>query len=103
MGMLPHRWMIAVASVFLLPWGCGHGPAPGAGAAAPAGVDVRIVTDEAEAALAILERRSRGEPIPEPAWTALFASEGYRRLQQREAAMNRVFTDSSFRAFLLSD
>ena len=103
MGMIPHRWMVAVAGACLLAGGCGPRPAPGAGGAAPAALDVRIVADEADAALAILERRSRGEPIPESAWTALFASEGYRRLQQREAAMNRAFTDASFRAFLLSD
>jgi hypothetical protein len=30
-------------------------------------------------------------------------SEGYRRLRERETAMGRAFTDSSFRAFLMSD
>ena len=65
--------------------------------------DLTIVTDQAEAALAILELRAAGEPVPEGAWRRLFESDGYRRLKAREAAMGRAFEDSSFRAFLRSD
>jgi hypothetical protein len=61
---------------------------------------VRLVLDEADAALAILE--TPGKPSAE-AWERLVESEGYRRLHQREAAMGRAFTDSSFRAFLTGD
>ncbi|HWB41148.1 MAG TPA: DUF5700 domain-containing putative Zn-dependent protease [Gemmatimonadales bacterium] len=72
-------------------------------AAPPAPPDLVIVTDEAEAALEILERRGAGRPVEEETWRRLFATEGYRRLQAREAAMGRAFDDSSFRQFLLSD
>ena len=65
--------------------------------------DLEIVTDEADAALQILELRRSGRPIGEDVWRRLYATEGYRRLKAREAAMRRAFEDSSFRAFLLSD
>ena len=38
----------------------------------------RLVTDEAEAVLAILEKRSRGELPAAGDWTRLFATEGHR-------------------------
>ena len=65
--------------------------------------DLTIVTDEAEAALAILELRQAGRPVPEGAWARLFESEGYRRLEARERSMGREFDDSTFRAFITSD
>jgi Putative zinc dependent peptidase (DUF5700) len=65
--------------------------------------DLTIVTDEAEAALAILELRTADQPVPPDAWSRLFESEGYRRLKARETGMGREFEDSTFRAFLLSD
>jgi hypothetical protein len=65
--------------------------------------DLAIVTDEAEAALAILDLRAGGRPVPGDAWRRLFESEGYRRLKAREAAMGRAFEDSAFRVFLTSD
>lgn len=65
--------------------------------------DLTIVTDQAEASLAILEHRMAGREVPAAGWRRLFESEGYRRLRAREAAMGRGFEDSSFRAFLLSD
>jgi hypothetical protein len=69
----------------------------------PGELDLTIVTDEADAALAILELRSAGRPVPDAAWRRLFQSEGYRRLAAREAAMGREFGDSAFRAFMTSD
>jgi hypothetical protein len=69
----------------------------------PGTSELVIVTDEAETAIHILERREAGRPVAEESWRALFATEGYRRLQAREAAMGRSFEDSAFRAFLLSD
>lgn len=62
-------------------------------------IQVTVVTDEAEAVLAVAER---GEAADSAQWARLFASEGYRRLKEREAGMGRAFTDSSFRAFVLS-
>lgn len=61
-------------------------------------LDVRLETDEADAVLALVARGARARDAD---WQRLFESEGYRRLKQREAAMNRAFTDSSFRAFVM--
>ena len=69
--------------------------------AGPGGLE--LVTDEADAALAILQTRQAGRPVGEAAWRRLFETDGYRRLKARETAMGRAFEDSSFRAFLLSD
>ncbi len=62
-----------------------------------------LVDDEAVAAIAILEKRSANQPVSEADWQQLFSAEGYRRLKEREASLRRAFTDSSFRAFILSD
>ncbi len=64
---------------------------------------VRLVTDQADAALAILDAKRSGRAPDEAQWQALFASEGYRRLSSREAAMGRSFSDSVFAAFLGRD
>jgi hypothetical protein len=62
-----------------------------------------MVSDEANAALAVLTAR-REKKAPTPAdWDRLFASEGYRHLVERETSMGRPLTDSGFTAFLMSD
>jgi len=61
---------------------------------------VTMNSDQAEAVLALLVLVDAGGPVPEQAWTRLFATEGYRRLQRREAEMNRDFSDADFRAFI---
>jgi hypothetical protein len=66
-------------------------------------LEVPLVTDEAEAVLAILESRARGARPDDAAWHRLFSSEGYSRLQRRERSLGRTFEDSTFRAFVLSD
>jgi hypothetical protein len=66
-------------------------------------VNVRLVTDEADAVLAILARRKANQALTQADWQRLFASEGYVRLKKREAAMQRSFTDEEFKAFVLSD
>ena len=43
------------------------------------------------------------QPVAAADWQRLFATQGYRRLQERESALGRAFTDSSFQAFLLQD
>ena len=63
---------------------------------------LRVMTDEAEAVLAILALRQQGKPPTEAHWQALFATEGYRRLKEREHAMKRPFEDESFKAFVQS-
>jgi len=70
----------------------------------PSGLlDVRLDAGEADAALTILDKRASGAAITATDWDRLFATQGYRRLKEREEAMGRAFTDSAFREFLLSD
>jgi hypothetical protein len=66
-------------------------------------VDVRLVTDEAEAVLAVLAKKRANEPITQADWTRVFASEGYTRLKKRELSMERPFEDAAFQKFVLSD
>ncbi|MEW5931429.1 MAG: DUF5700 domain-containing putative Zn-dependent protease [Gemmatimonadota bacterium] len=75
---------------------------PAASAAQDGRLQVKLVTDEPEAVLAILGRVRAGQAPSDADWGRLFASEGYVRLKQREAGMGRAFTDSAFRAFVLS-
>jgi Putative zinc dependent peptidase (DUF5700) len=74
----------------------------GLAAPSPVGPELTIITDQADAALAILGLRQAGSPVPAAAWGRLFESEGYRRLKAREKAMGREFEDSTFRAFMIS-
>jgi len=64
--------------------------------------NVRIVTDEADAVLAILDARAAGRAVAEADWQRLFASEGYVRLKKRELSMHRAFDDEAFRKFVSS-
>jgi hypothetical protein len=65
---------------------------------------IRITADfsEAEAVIAILERRQGKQDVSAADWQALFATEPYQRLKKREAAMKRTFTDDDFKTFVLS-
>lgn len=65
-------------------------------------VNLRIVTDEAEAVLQILTKRTQNTTITDADWTKVFSSEGYVRLKQRETAMKRSFEDDEFKTFVLS-
>ncbi len=69
----------------------------------PSAVNVRLVTDEAVAVLAILAKRRANQPITETDWQRVFSSEGYVRLKQRELSLKRSFEDNDFRTFVLSD
>lgn len=66
-------------------------------------VTVRLITDEAEAVLAILAKKKANQSITESDWQRVFQSEGYVRLKAREASMKRSFEDADFRSFALSD
>src|SRR4026209_188662 len=66
-------------------------------------VNVRLVTDEAEAVLAILTKKKAGEEITDADWRRVFQSEGYVRLKQRETSLKRSFEDADFKTFVLSD
>ncbi len=91
------------AAILTLCFGAGTAtPLTPTGQAGEARVDVRTVADEAEAVLAILAKTRASKPVTEADWQRLFLSEGYTRLKKREAAMSRPFTDSEFKAFVLS-
>jgi len=66
-------------------------------------VNVRLVTDESAAVLAILAKRKTKQPITEEDWQRVFQSEGYTRLKKRETSMKRSFEDADFKTFVLSD
>jgi hypothetical protein len=65
-------------------------------------LDVTLVTDEARAVLELTTALAAGHPPSEADWGRLVATEGYRRLRQRETGLHRSFTDSAFRAFVES-
>ncbi|HKO42532.1 MAG TPA: DUF5700 domain-containing putative Zn-dependent protease [Pyrinomonadaceae bacterium] len=66
-------------------------------------VNVRVVTDEADAVLEILAKREAGKQVTEADWQRVFKSEGYIRLKQREHSLARSFEHADFKAFVLSD
>ena len=66
-------------------------------------LNVRIVTDEAEAVLNVLVKRSEKKTITDDDWKTILESEGYVRLKKRELSMSRPFEDAAFREFVMSD
>jgi len=71
-------------------------------AAATNRIQLALNTDEAEAALAILNKHAAGTAISDADWQRLFSTEPYIRLKEREASLHRDFTDDDFRKFILS-
>jgi hypothetical protein len=65
-------------------------------------VQLKFNTEEAEAVLAILEKRESGTALTDSDWQHLFSTEPYIRLKKREAAIHRDFTDDDFKKFVLS-
>jgi len=65
-------------------------------------LDIRLVTDEADAVLSILQKAKSGQPVADTDWEHLFSSEGYARLKKREQSLKRPFEDEEFRRFVLS-
>ena len=70
---------------------------------ADARLNVRLLTDEAEAVLAILAKRKAGQEVNDSDWQRVFQSEGYVRLKKRETSMQRSFEDAAFKEFVLSE
>ena len=66
-------------------------------------VNVKIITDESDAVLAILAKRKANQSVADADWDRLFSTEGYVRLKKREQAMNRPFEEADFKSFVLSD
>ncbi|HCS48462.1 MAG TPA: hypothetical protein DIW61_09490 [Candidatus Aminicenantes bacterium] len=69
---------------------------------APSNLDIRLVTDEADAVMFILKRMKVGEPVAAADWDRLFSTEGYVRLKKRESELKRSFEDAEFQKFVLS-
>src|ERR1039457_1800288 len=65
-------------------------------------IHLTLNIDEAEAVLAILDKRSAGTAATEGDWRHLFATAPYVRLKKREGAMHRDFSDDDFKSFVLS-
>jgi hypothetical protein len=65
-------------------------------------LDIRFVTDEADAVLSILHKISAGDSPVEADWERLFSTEGYVRLKKREAELKRSFEDDDFKGFVLA-
>ena len=66
-----------------------------------AAIKLRFVPDEPQAVLDVLARYATGGAPDDGQWNALFATEGYRRLAERERSFKRPFDDSTFRAFVM--
>jgi hypothetical protein len=76
---------------------CATTPAP------PPRARIEVETGEARAVLRIAEEQAARGRVDEEAWTALFATEGYRELKRREESLGRAFTDAEFRTFATSE
>jgi hypothetical protein len=70
--------------------------------ATPGSIQLKLNADEADAVLAILDKRAAGTVVTDAGWQRLFSTEPYLRLKKREAAMHRDFTDDDFKKFVLS-
>jgi hypothetical protein len=70
--------------------------------ATPGRIQLKLNPDEAEAVLAILDKRAAGNAVTDSDWEQLFSTEPYIRLKKREASMHRDFTDDDFKRFVLS-
>lgn len=71
-------------------------------AQAASNLDIRLVTDEADAVLSILQKLKAGAAVNADDWDRLFETEGYVRLKKRESEMKRPFEDGEFKEFVLS-
>jgi hypothetical protein len=98
-GLMKHKTLIvlAVCLLFLL------AKDPACRSQTNRQLNVQIVTDEADAVLAILAKRKAAQPVSDSDWQHLFASEGNVSLKKRELSFKRPFDDAQFKLFVLSD
>ena len=98
------RTSCLLAAIALLPsFGlAGLQPQAAPSNARPERIQLKLDISEAEAVLAILDKRSAQSAITDTDWQGLFATEPYIRLKKREATMHRDFTDDDFKKFVLS-
>lgn len=103
--------LVVVAATLGLVAPAGEGALAAQEAPDPESQPVRLVLqpDEAEATIRVLETQAAGEPVAEEAWLELFDTDGFRRVLERELAMNelvgydRGFSPKSFRDWAESD
>ena len=63
-------------------------------------VTLTLDSSEAEAVLAILDKRALQQSVTDADWQRLFTTTPYRRLKQGEASMGQPFTDEEFIEFV---
>lgn len=68
----------------------------------PTPPEVRLVLDQAEAVLELLERRRRGDELRDADFRELTETEGYRRLKRRQESFGATGFDEDFRDFVRS-
>jgi hypothetical protein len=95
--------VLATISLSLAPTARGGEPPespPGAAPPSATIINLRIVADQAEAALAILDKRAAGQALDEADWQRLRDTEGYQRLKKRQESFGATEFDARERAFL---
>ena len=65
-------------------------------------IELHLYVDEAEAELAVLDKKLAKQTVADADWNQLLAAEPYVRLKKREAELDRDFTDDDFKKFVLS-
>lgn len=65
-------------------------------------IQLALDSSEAEACLRILDKENTGQTVTDADWQALFSSEPYQWLIQREASFGRSLGETAFRNYLTS-
>jgi hypothetical protein len=89
--MINRRFVGLIVAALLARW---------AFAQSPNRVDLRLDSTEAEAVLAILDKRALHEAVTNNDWQKLFGTTPYRRLKQFETSLRQPFTDEEFMKFV---
>jgi hypothetical protein len=63
-------------------------------------VSLTLDSSEAEAVLAVLDKRARHERVTDGDWQKLFTTAPYRRLKPHDSSMPQPFTDQEFMNFV---
>lgn len=66
-------------------------------------IEIRMISDEADAVLSALAKRAEGKSLEEADWDRIFHSEGYQRLVKREHSLHRPLGEAQFKTFFLND
>src|SRR5215467_5965216 len=98
---MPRSLLPALAAAFFLALSAAPAMAAPSSGETPI-LQVRIVTDEADAALAILDERARTGAVAPGSWDRLWKSEGFVRLKKRQESFGAKDVEKDFRDFLTS-